>query len=127
MAPGFEAVRQIEMGRAYRLEVRSGPRVERQRFEDRDAALAALETRARTLADEAHATRIDLKVRRFDPVAQVVARLELAGPRRLRAGLDVRGDGSVEAYTGVLHRRVIEQGAGESAYDALRRTVGEAR
>ncbi len=66
-------------------------------------------------------------MRRFDPVAQVVARLELAGPGRLRAGLDVRGDGSVEAYTGVLRRRVIEQWAGESAYDALRRTVGEAR
>jgi hypothetical protein len=115
------------MPRAYRLEVRSGPRVERQRFDDRDAALAELETRAHALADEADATSIDLKVRRFDPVAQVTARLELAGPRRLRAGLDVRGDGSVEAYTGVLRRRVIEQRAGESPYDALRRTVGEAR
>ncbi len=115
------------MARSYRLRIRSGPRVERRRFEGRAPALTELETRARALADEADATRIDLKVRRFDPVAQVVARLELAGPGRLRAGLDVRGDGSVEAYTGVLRRRVIEQRAGESAYDALRRTVGEAR
>ncbi|MDQ4071711.1 MAG: hypothetical protein M3088_02395 [Actinomycetota bacterium] len=115
-----------QVGARYRLRVRSGPRVERRRFDDREAALAELETRARALADEADASTIDLKVRRFEPVAQVVARLELSGPRRLRAGLDVRGDGSVEAYTGVLRRRVIEQRAGESAYNALRRTVGQA-
>ncbi len=112
---------------AYRLKVRSGPRVERRRFDGRDAALAELEARARSIADDASARRIDLKVRRFEPVTQVVARLELAGPRRLRAGLDVRGDGSVEAYTGALRRRVIEQRAGESAYEALRRIVAEAR
>ena len=115
------------MARSYRLKVRSGPRVERQRFGDRDAALAELETRAHALADDADARMIDLKLRRFEPVAQVVARIELAGPRRLRAGLDVRGDGSVEAYTGALRRRVIEQRAGESAYEALRRIVAEAR
>ncbi len=115
------------MARSYRLRVRSGPRVECRRFDDQDAALAELEARARSLAEGAGARRIDLKVRQFEPVAQVVARLELAGPRRLRAGLDVRGDGSVEAYTGALRRRVIEQQAGESAYEALRRIVGEAR
>jgi hypothetical protein len=106
--------------------VRSGPRVERHRFEARDDALAQLEERARVLADGARARRVDLKVRQFEPVEQVVARLELAGPGHVRAGVDVRGDGSVESFTGTLRRRVVDQRAGESAYEALRRVIEQA-
>jgi len=62
-------------------------------------------------------------MRRLEPVQLVVARLELTGPGRLRAGIDVRGDGSSEAFSGRVRRRLIEQRPGESAYDALRREV----
>ena len=54
----------------------------------------------------------------------MVGRVELAGPSRLRVGVDVRGVGSLESYTGRLRRKLIEQRRGESAFDALRRELG---
>jgi hypothetical protein len=53
-----------------------------------------------------------------------VARLELRGPRGLRAGLDVRGDGSAEAFTGRVRRRLVHQRADESPAEALTRVLG---
>jgi hypothetical protein len=93
------------------------------------AALDALEARACELARDAPLHAVDVKFKRFDPIAQVAARLELAGPERLmprvRAGLDVRGDGSTEAYLGRIKREVVQQRNGETADRALRRALGE--
>jgi hypothetical protein len=104
--------------------IREGGKVRRRRFGALDEALQSVEAQARELSDSANVRAVDLKVfRKFDPVQQVVARVELAGPRRLRAGVDVRGDGSVESYTGKVTRQLIEQRDGESAYEALRREL----
>ncbi len=109
----------------YTVTARVGSKVERLRFQDLDPALEAIEERGNRLAKEARAPAVQPKLmRRFEPVHQVVARLELAGPDRLRAGIDVRGDGSVEGYTGRFRRRLLEERGGESAYGALRRAVG---
>jgi hypothetical protein len=110
---------------AYRLKVRAGPRVERTKHPDLDSALETLVRRAEELQRAAPNRVIDPKIaRRFEPVQQVTARLELSGPNRLRAGLDVRGDGSVESWTGRFRRELVEQRRGESAFDALRRVLG---
>jgi hypothetical protein len=115
----------------WKLTVRAGARVERERFGELDGALTAIEQRARELSGAAPGTPVDLKYKRFEPVQQVTARLELAGPERMlpsvRAGIDVRGDGSTEAYVGRVRRAAIEQRKKETPYDALRRvlTAGE--
>jgi len=112
----------------FRLTVREGPRVRRGRFDSLGAALDALAAEVFRLGDGPRRTAIDLKVRRFEPVAQVVARAELSGPQRLfprvRAGVDVRGDGSAEAWTGQASRQVVAQEDGETAVQALRRALG---
>jgi hypothetical protein len=110
--------------RSYKLVVRSGAKVHKERHEQLPAALAAVERIGEELADGAHARPVGGGLmRRIDPVKQVLGRIELRGPGRLRAGVDVRGDGSIEAFTGRVGRRVIEQRRGESAYDALRREL----
>ncbi len=109
------------------MTVRSGPKVDRERFDDLDAALDALESRGRALQKTASRDAVDIKVRTFDPIQQVSARIELAGPERLlpkvRAGVDIRGDGSIEAYLGRVHRQLVDRRGNESAYKALRRAV----
>ncbi len=111
----------------WKLTVRAGPKVERTRFDSLESALTAAEARGRELARTAHRPVIDVKVRQFDPIQQVAARIEIAGPERMfpsvRGGVDVRGDGSTEAYVGGVRRQVLKERGGESPYAALRRTL----
>jgi hypothetical protein len=107
---------------AWRVVVRSGPRVARLDAASLDAAIDLIEERARALAGGPGRRTVDLRYKSFEPVQQVAHRLELSG-RGVKAGVDVRGDGSVEAWTGRLRRRLVEQEPGESPYAALRRTL----
>jgi hypothetical protein len=107
----------------YTLTIRNGPKVARFRFGELEPALDTLEQEMRALGSSERRTAVDLRFRDFEPVEQVAARGEVAGPRGLRAGIDVRGDGSAEAFTGRLRRRLVEQQGDESPYDALRRVL----
>jgi hypothetical protein len=110
----------------YRVTLRSGGKVRRERFETLADALDAIEREGSELQRQADARPVGGRMmRRMEPVQQVVARLELAGPGRIRAGVDVRGDGSSEAFTGRLRRQLLEQRRRESAYDALRRALAD--
>ena len=109
---------------SYTLTIRRGPRVQRERYDDLEAALGAVQRHGNELERTAPTSaRGGTFIRKIEPMQQVIARLELSGPGRLRAGVDVRGDGSSEAFTGRVRRRLVEQRGRESAYDALRRTL----
>ena len=108
----------------YTAVVRSDGKVRKRHCPTLGDALSVIEEEGRELEANANASPAGgTLIRRLEPVQIVVGRLELAGPGRLRAGIDVRGDGSKEAFTGRLRRQVIEQRPGESAYDALRREL----
>ncbi len=113
----------------WKLTIRSGSRVRRERHDSIDAALSSAERHARELADGAPRRPVDAKIRRFEPVEQVVGRVEFSGPERfvssVRAGFDVRGDGSTEAYVGRVRRELVKQRRGETPFKALRRVLTE--
>jgi hypothetical protein len=102
--------------------VRTGPKVERVPAETLDEALDALELHARAAANTERRAPVDTHVRRYEPGDQVAVRAELRGPG-VNAGVDVRGDGSVGAWTGRVRRRPILAEDGETPYEALRRAV----
>ena len=102
--------------------VRTGPAVHKYRAGSIDDALELLETETRVAANTARRPEIDVRVRRYAPADQVAVRAELRGPGS-RAGFDVRGDGSVQAWTGRVRRRLVEPEGDETVYDALRRTL----
>jgi hypothetical protein len=112
---------------AWQLTVRSGPRVARSRFANLEEALAALRSSVEDFTQEAPDRVVNVKIRRFEPSEQVIARLELAGPERLspsvRAGIDVHGDGSTVAYLGRIRRSVIKPRGREDSCAALHRAV----
>jgi hypothetical protein len=106
------------------VKVRVASKVERTKHDDLDAALAEIERRGRELERSAPGRVVSSPLgRAYEPVQQVVGRIELSGPGRVRAGVDVRGDGSSECWTGRLSRAVVEQRRRESAYDTLRRAA----
>jgi hypothetical protein len=109
---------------SWRVTVRDGPRVEKLRADGPEAALELVEREARALAAGPGRRAVDLRARTFTPQQQVAGRVELRGPG-VSAGIDVRGDGAVEAWTGRVRRRVVEQEERESPNDALRRVLAQ--
>jgi hypothetical protein len=107
---------------SYTLTLRRRGEVTHQRLDTLSEALDALEARVGELTPPRHRRPEHALVREIEPVAQVAVRGEISG-RGVRGGVDVRGDGSLEAFTGRLRRVVVAAQPGESAFDALRRAL----
>src|SRR5689334_11760216 len=112
----------------WRMTVRAGSKVERDRFPTLESALAAAGARVEELRDEAPRSKARALLREYEPVQQVSARVELARGRlgRPRGGVDVRGDGSTEAWVGLVRKQLVAPSDGEDPVLALERVLTQA-
>lgn len=99
---------------AYKLTVRQGPRVSREKFEDLDSALEALERHAKDIRS-AGPLKGRKMLREFEPDVQVAGRVEISTGgfmrRGIDAGIDVMGDGTFVAFAGGMRRVELDPGS----------------
>ena len=112
----------------FTVRVRDGSKTSRAQYALLEDALAVCEGEATRMAQAAPNRPIETGMRKFDPVDLVVGRVELSSggwfSRYARsAGLDIRGDGSIEAYSGRVSRSVVVFRVGETTFDGLRRAM----
>jgi hypothetical protein len=111
----------------WKLTLRRGPKVTIERFPSRETALQALDAALRDAWDVDRLPPTRVFHREIEPAARVALRAELAGPQRwlprVHVGIDVRGDGSQEPFTGRVNRTAVERRPGEDTVQALRRVV----
>jgi len=110
---------------ASKLTIRHGPEVSRKGFDDLDAALEGARQEVEALRAEGPLKKVSM-LREFEPASQVHARLEISGKGLIRpptAGLDLRGDGSLVAFSGSLAREELEPTDGETPFELVRRAL----
>jgi hypothetical protein len=97
--------------------------VEREKFDDLDEALIALERHAKDIRSQGPLPARRL-VRDFEPGDLVAGRVEISTGGLLRgggtAGIDVMGDGRYVPFVGGMQRDHINHGEG-SPFDAVRK------
>jgi hypothetical protein len=111
---------------SWKLTVRHGSDVDREKFETLEQALTeARAAGARVLAEGNLGTVSAF--RDYTPEKRVAARIEVSGGRLLRGregGIDLMGDGSVVAYTGTVRKRELEAASLDEAVEALSQALG---
>lgn len=110
----------------YKLTVRKGPHVAREKFEDLDEAVAAMERRAKDIRSQGPLQPRKM-FREYEPGTQVAGRVEISTGGFLRsgesAGVDVMGDGTLVAFRGGVQREELDPGKNgpfEAVHKALR-------
>jgi hypothetical protein len=109
----------------WRLTIRHGSEVERERLDSLDAAIAELERRGEEIRAERPLDDVKM-IREYPGADRVHARLEVSGPgllRRPEAGLDVMGDGRLVPYRGTVFKKQLDPARGQNAYDAVREAL----
>ena len=109
----------------FKLTVRRGPQVAREKFEDLGEAVAAMERRVKDIRSEGPLQPKKL-FREYDPGEQVAGRIEISTGGFLRsgqsAGVDVMGDGTLVAYRGGVQREELDPGQ-RGPFEAVRNAL----
>ena len=110
---------------SFRLTVRRGPHVGKEKFEDLDEAIAVMERRVKDIRSEGPLQARKM-FREYDPGTQVAGRVEISTGGLLRtgdsAGIDVMGDGTLVAYRGGVHREELNPGQ-KGPFEAVRKAL----
>ena len=109
----------------WKLTVRHGSKVKRERFESLDQALVEARGQVDRVRREGRLQTVTM-LREFTPDQRVQARIEISGPglfRSLEGGIDVMGDGSLVAYTGAIRKQPIDADSLDQALERLREAL----
>lgn len=111
---------------SWKVTVRHGSKVRRERVRSLDEALAEARARIDEVRREGRLPAVTM-LREFTPEQRVQARVEISGPGLFRSregGIDVLGDGSLVVFTGAIRKEPIEADSFEEAIERLRRALG---
>ena len=105
----------------WKVTVRHGSSVGREKFSTLDEAIADVRRRVEEIQRGDRLPHISM-LREFTPEERVHARIEISGPGLIRApegGIDVMGDGKAIAYTGAIRKETIEADSLDQAFERL--------
>jgi hypothetical protein len=107
---------------SWKVTVRHGSSVGREKFQTLDEAIADARRRVDEIRREDRLPPISM-LRDFTPAERVAARIEISGPGLIRApegGIDVMGDGAAIAYTGAIRKERVDADSLDEAFERLR-------
>lgn len=107
---------------SWKVTVRHGSKVAREKFGTLDDAIAEVRRRVEEVRREGRLPAISA-FREHTPGQRVQARIEISGPGVIRSpegGIDVMGDGHAVAYSGAIRKETIEADSLDDAFEQLR-------
>ena len=110
---------------SWKVTIRHGPKVSRERVETLDEAIAEAHRAVEGVRAEGRLPKVSA-FRDYGPDQRVHARVELSGPGLLRgkeAGIDLMGDGTVIPYTGAIRKRKLGADSVDDAFERLREAL----
>jgi len=111
----------------FKLTIRKGPQVERERHDTLNEAIDALSASVAAIRSEGALPEVTM-LRTFEPGQRVKARVEISTGRlfkRREAGVDVMGDGSVVPFSGGSTREHLDPRESESFEDVVAAALRE--